>query len=135
MIQFIDKPIEEMNLAELRAERYVQTWIKERVRRERRDLVYKMKQKEDYLKEKLPSWTKIDTLLVQGKITKDEAKCFRIRRSRRERQLEEWEDRLVFADMWLHHMNAYLTAIDERMGALKYGNSTRASRSQTEDEI
>ena len=110
-----------MDLEELQTERFVQTWIKERVRRERRDLEYKMKKREEYIKENLPTWNEIDSLQITQKITKDEAKIFRLRRGRRERQLEKWEDRLIFADMWLLHMNAYLAKIDEHIENKKYG--------------
>ena len=121
ILQYIDKPLEEMDLEELQTERFVQTWIKERVRRERRDLEYKMKKREEYIKENLPTWNEIDSLQITQKITKDEAKIFRLRRGRRERQLEKWEDRLIFADMWLLHMNAYLAKIDEHIENKKYG--------------
>lgn len=121
IIQYIDKPLEKMDLEELQLERFVQTWIKERVRRERRDLEYKMGKKEEYLRDNLPSWNEIDSLQVQQKITKEEARSFRLRRGRRERQLEKWEDRLIFADMWLLHMNAYLAQIDEKIENRKYG--------------
>ena len=125
IIQYIDKPLEEMDLEELQMERFVQTWIKERVRRERRDLAYQMKKKEEYLKENLPSWNEIDSLQIRKIITKDEAKRFRMRRGRRERQLEKWEDRLIFADMWLLHMNAYLAKIDEKIENRKYGKEVK----------
>lgn len=126
IIQYVDKPLEKMDLEELQLERFVQTWIKERVRRERRDLEYQMKKKEEYLKEKLPTWNEIDSLQVTQKITKDEAKRFRLRRVRRERQLEKWEDRLIFADMWLLHMNAYLAKIDENIENKKYGKEVHS---------
>lgn len=121
IISYIDKPLSEMSLEELRLERFVQTWIKERVRRERRDLEYKIKKKEEYLQEQLPNWNKIDSLQIRGEITKDEARRYRLSRGRRERQLEKWEDRLIFADMWLLHMNAYLAKIDEKIENRKYG--------------
>lgn len=121
IISYIDKPLNEMSLEELRLERFVQTWIKERVRRERRDLEYKIKKKEEYLQEQLPNWNKIDSLQIRGEITKDEARRYRLSRGRRERQLEKWEDRLIFADMWLLHMNAYLAKIDEKIENRKYG--------------
>lgn len=115
IIQYIDKPLDEMSVEELRLERFVQTWIKERVRRERRDLAYNIEKKEEYIKEKLPTWNEIDLLQSRGEITKEEARHFRISRSRRENQLTKWEDRLIFADMWLLHMNAYLAKIDEKI--------------------
>lgn len=121
IIQYVDKPLEKMDLEELRIERSVQTWIKERVRRERRDLEYKIEKKREYLRSDLPNWNDIDALQVQKKISKEEARHFRISRGRRERILENWEDRLAFADMWLLHMNAYLARIDEKIENRKYG--------------
>ena len=121
IIQYIDKSLSEMSLEELRLERFVQTWIKERVRREKRDLEYQIKKKEEYLKEQLPGWNKIDSMQIRKEITKEEARRYRLCRARRERQLEKWEDRLIFADMWLLHMNAYLAKIDEKIENRKYG--------------
>lgn len=136
IIQYIDKPIEQMDLEELRMERSVQTWIKERVRRERRDLAYQMQRREEYLKKKVPSWNEIDSLQIRKLITKDEAKRFRLSRARREGQIERCEDRLAFADLWLLHMNAYLKKIDERIEIKKYGKEVQyGTRARKKDSV
>lgn len=121
IIRYIDKPLDRMSIDELHAERHVQTWIKERVRRERRDLAYQIKKKEEYLENNVPSWEELDALRDQKKITPAESRVLRSSRRKKERQIVEWNERLAFADMWLLHMNAFLERIDDKINWRKYG--------------